>query len=128
MMSSDEDLITQNLMITRRQMNWLQAEGRREQGSASSVMRGLLRAAMSQSDTMPDAPTAGPEVAPGQIWECCRGGLSHKRRVRVLKVNGRWVEIINCDGGETGTILRRHFRWASDVRDVNVGYRHVRGA
>ena len=113
-----ETLITQNLVISRSQMDWLQAEGRRRQCSASAVAREIIREAMGES--APPSDLNGPALAEGQIWECCRPGLNCGRRVEILRVKDRWVDV--RDGSGECSMLRQHFRWAEGV-NAKVGYR-----
>lgn len=119
-----EELITQNLVITRKQMDWLQAEGRRRQCSASTIARELIRGAMEQATEGSVTPDhlAGPPLAVGQVWECCRRGLNLGRQVTVVQVRDRWVDV--KIGDRDGVMLRQHFRWAAGV-EAKVGYRYV---
>ena len=126
-----EELITQNLVITRKQMDWLQAEGRRRQCSASTIARELVRGAMelaTEGSMTPDH-LAGPPLAEGQVWECCRPGLNLGRQVTIFKVRDRWVDVHpgvpEIELTRPVTMLRQHFRWAAGV-EAKVGYRYVR--
>lgn len=124
MKEQGEELITQNLVITRKQMDWLQAEGRRRQCSASTIARELIRGAMGQvtEGSVTSDHLAGPPLAAGQVWECCRPGLNLGRRVTITRVRDRWVDV--RDNDRDGVMLRQHFRWAAGV-EAKVGYRYV---
>ena len=116
------ELITQNLVISRQQMDWLQAEGRKRQCSASAIAREILRVTMNDAGAVLTPTPRGPEPAPGQIWECCRPGLHLGQQAEIVQVKNRWVDV----RGETGeyTILRQHFRWPKDS-PAQTGYRYV---